>query len=174
MMKSKSHTTKDHNVPLANTDLQSSEKDISQETSLYSVPGKIERAISTNLPASSSSSENISVAIADSKHNDNDNDVARPAEELFSGKAEQTRNEHSPARKGKQKESWRRPRKNTWRLVAVCWAFLNFGLNDASYGVRESFPIYHCFLLIYCVSEVLNVLHVGLLLCSILTGKGDV
>lgn len=33
------------------------------------------------------------------------------------------------------KQSWCRPRENVWRMGSVCLAFLNFGLNDASYGV---------------------------------------
>ena len=42
---------------------------------------------------------------------------------------------NDPPRLAPQKQSWRRPRQNTWRMVHVCLAFLNFGLNDASYGV---------------------------------------
>lgn len=32
------------------------------------------------------------------------------------------------------REKWNHPRINTWRLAAIFFAFLNFGLNDASYG----------------------------------------
>jgi len=31
-------------------------------------------------------------------------------------------------------ETWKHPRINTWRLAAVFFAFINFGMNDASYG----------------------------------------
>jgi hypothetical protein len=36
------------------------------------------------------------------------------------------------------KESWNRPRHNVARLATVYLAFLNFGLNDASFGVSFS------------------------------------
>ena len=42
-------------------------------------------------------------------------------------------NEIQPQRPRKQ--GWRRPRQNVWKMGHVCLAFLNFGLNDASYGV---------------------------------------
>ena len=31
-------------------------------------------------------------------------------------------------------ETWKYPRINTWRLAAVFFAFINFGMNDACYG----------------------------------------
>ena len=31
-------------------------------------------------------------------------------------------------------ERWNKPRINTWRLAATFFAFINFGMNDASYG----------------------------------------
>ena len=31
-------------------------------------------------------------------------------------------------------QTWRHPRINTWRVAAVFFAFINFGMNDASYG----------------------------------------
>ena len=39
----------------------------------------------------------------------------------------------------KRKEGWRRPWENAWRMGSVLLAFLNFGLNDASYGVSCAF-----------------------------------
>ena len=32
------------------------------------------------------------------------------------------------------RERWNKPRINTWRLAATFFAFINFGMNDASYG----------------------------------------
>lgn len=32
------------------------------------------------------------------------------------------------------KETWKYPRINTWRVAAIFFAFLNFGMNDACYG----------------------------------------
>lgn len=31
-------------------------------------------------------------------------------------------------------KTWRYPRINTWRLAAVFFAYVNFGMNDACYG----------------------------------------
>lgn len=31
-------------------------------------------------------------------------------------------------------QTWKHPRINTWRLAAVFYAFINFGMNDACYG----------------------------------------
>lgn len=33
-----------------------------------------------------------------------------------------------------RQETWKYPRINTWRLAAVFFAFINFGMNDACYG----------------------------------------
>jgi len=32
------------------------------------------------------------------------------------------------------RERWNKPRANTWRLAAIFFAFIVFGMNDASYG----------------------------------------
>ena len=33
-----------------------------------------------------------------------------------------------------KKERWNNPKINTWRLAAIFYAFIVFGMNDASYG----------------------------------------
>ena len=66
-----------------------------------------------------------------------------PDQENGSSKEEASESSQSPNEapsQGPQKQSWRRPQQNTWRMGHVCLAFLNFGLNDASYGVRRRRP----------------------------------
>lgn len=36
-------------------------------------------------------------------------------------------------------QTWKHPRINTWRLAAVFFAFINFGMNDACYGALIPF-----------------------------------
>ncbi len=49
--------------------------------------------------------------------------TSRPAS-VFSGTG------HAVSRK----ERWNNPKINTWRLAAIFYAFIVFGMNDASYG----------------------------------------
>ena len=43
-------------------------------------------------------------------------------------------NEPEPRHVVNVQETWHNPRINTWRLAGVFFAFINFGMNDASYG----------------------------------------
>ena len=41
-----------------------------------------------------------------------------------------------------KKERWNNPRINTWRLAAIFYAFVVFGMNDASYGALVPYVYY--------------------------------
>ena len=42
-----------------------------------------------------------------------------------------------------RKERWNNPKINTWRLAAIFYAFIVFGMNDASYGALIPYVCHH-------------------------------